>query len=50
VEKEDGSTGGRDVFEEREKGGVWGLPEIGAGSGEVFRWSVVEGLPALGVF
>jgi hypothetical protein len=38
------------VFEQREKGGVWWLAEIGVGSGEVFRWSVVEGMPALGVF
>jgi hypothetical protein len=50
VEKEDGSTGGRDVVEEGEKGLVGRLAEIGVESGEVFRWSVVEGLPAAGAF
>jgi hypothetical protein len=26
------------MFEEREKGGVWGLAKIAVGSGEVFRF------------
>ncbi len=50
VEKEDGPAGGRDMVEEREKGVVGRLAEIGIGCGEGFRRSVVEGLPAAGAF
>ena len=50
VEQEDGSAGGRDVVEEGQEGLVGWLAETGVEGSEVFRWCVVEGLPAAGVF
>ena len=50
MEKEDGSAGRRDVFEEREESFVGWIAEIGVECGEAFRRSGVEGLPTAGAF
>ena len=50
VEKEDGPAGGRDAVEEGQEGLVGWFAEIGVEGCEVFGRSVVEGLPAAGVF
>jgi len=50
VKKEDGSASGRDVVEKGQEGLVGWLAETGVEGGEVFRWCVVKGLPAPGVF
>jgi hypothetical protein len=50
MEKENCSSGGRDVIEEREKGFVGRLAEIGVECGEAFRRRGVEGLSAAGAF
>ena len=49
AEQENGTTGRRDVVEEGQEGLIRRLAETGQGS-EVFRWCVVEGLPAAGAF
>ncbi len=50
VEQEDGPAGGRDAVEEGQEGLVGWFAEIGVEGCEVFGRSVVEGLPAAGVF
>jgi signal transduction histidine kinase len=50
VEQEDGSAGGRDVVEEGQEGLVGWFAETEVEGSEVFRWCVVERLPAAGAF
>jgi len=50
AEKEDGPAGRRDVVEKGQEGLVGWLAETGVEGSEVFRWSVVKGLPAAGAF
>ena len=50
AEQENGSAGRRDVVEEGQEGLIWRLAETGVKGSEVFRWCVVEGLPAAGAF
>ena len=50
AEQEDGSACGRDAVEEGQEGLVGWLAEKGIEGSEVFRWCVVERLPAAGVF
>ena len=50
VEKEDGPAGRRDAVQEVQEGLVGWLAETRVESGQEFRWSVVEGLPAVGAF
>ena len=49
AEQEHGSAGGRDAVEQGQEGLVGWLAKTGVEGSEVFRWCVVEGLPATGV-
>ena len=50
AKQQDGSAGGRDVIEEGQEGLVGFLLKTRVEGSEVFRWCVVEGLPAAGAF
>ncbi len=50
AEQEYGSAGGRDVVEQGQECLVGWLAEIGVEGSELFRWCIVEGLPAAGMF
>src|SRR5580698_170679 len=49
MQKQDSSAGGRDVFEQREKGAIGWPAQVGIGSQDS-GWRFVEGLPAVVAF
>jgi hypothetical protein len=50
VEQQDGPAGGRDAVEQGQECLVGWFAETGVQGGEVFRWSLIERLPAAGAF